>query len=362
MSFLIGFLFLFSGSTYSCHNKADTQSNSVDQLTNQMDMLALENEYQSDSEDEAGYSYGGLPALSDELPNGPVVLLGRGIHFSTSFSKKNISESRRKNEKGVPIYARAAYECSEQAQEVEKIRRLISDLPKEKRCELQEEYVKSYSSFLRKFLHNPLISTSEDLEHAARYAAGLKFNGLLKPEYDKYGKPKHPYLGKLFVILMPQERVADLDPFFVVASHANGDITIPSYPSKNLLAEREVTFPGLIPGDCVVCSVNVRVPSFKGEYKDYYNKKYGLTSQIYSRRKKRFTKPGRFQFESNECAKTLLKDVIIPHVANQLLTHVNELCHSSATSIVYKDLSPSGFSESLPTLQEAKDKHNEACA
>ena len=269
--------------------------------------------YDSDSEDERDYQYHGLPHLRLSQRQGTRCLaVSRGIHFSsTSFDKPQRSHMRRADESGWPIYASAAYDMAgvplgsqtdlDRVQAMAmRIREMIAGLPPEKRNEFQELYSNSYDAFHKKLgkpdpkgifaqftsQKNPQVSTSETFLHGARYAAGMKYLGAgiekLDPEYDGRGKPRHPYLGKLYIMLVDEARTRELEPYFVVWAHANAYIKISEHYSKNVLVEREVSFPGLIPGECVVLSTPVRVPSFAGEYKTWYADKYGISKRVFT--------------------------------------------------------------------------------
>lgn len=204
---------------------------------------------------------------------------------------------------------------------------------------------------------NPQVSTSEAFLHAGKYAGGLKPLGkgvaLLTPEYDERGKPKHPYLGKLFVILVPVAQLDELDPYFVVQGHAAGDITVSTFSANNILTEREVSFPGFVPGESVVLSASIRVPSFEGDYKPWYQEKYGISKRAYNARKKIITSL-KIEKRTNT-ATTLLRDIIIPHAENKLKAHIKAECGRHAIRLVYKQLD-GGFGNSLPVLQNAVDQ------
>lgn len=348
--------------------------------------------YDSDSEDEDGYEYKGFPGL--DIPDacaGECIPLARGIHFSpTKFTKEDRSRMRRPDDPGIPAFSSAAYDLAGiplgstkntgavLAKALE-IRELITRMPEADRARFQQLYSNQYDGFHRRLgtnegngvfqpfqsKFNPQVSTAENFFHAEKYASGMKYLGadveLLDPEYDDKGKPKHPYLGKLFVMLVQKDKLEELDPYFVVQGHAADDITISTHFSKNILAEREVSFPGFVPGECTVLSVPIRVPSFVGDYKTWYQEKFGLTRRVYNVRKRMITTGAFLKAEKRSpevvkanAVKTLLMNYVLPHVETQLKAHVKAECESRGIRLVYKQLNGT-FGPSLPSLVNAAD-------
>ena len=205
---------------------------------------------------------------------------------------------------------------------------------------------------------NPQVSMSEILPPAEKYAAGLKFYGSeiepLEPEYDETGKPKHPYLGKLFVALISEAKIQELDPYFVVWGHANSRIRINTGYRSDILIEREVAFPGLVPGDCVVLSVPVRVPSFAGEYQPWFQDKYGLSKKVFDNKRIIFQKADNGTQKSEEekaaAVRSLLEGHIIPHLAKILQQHIATECAAHGIRLVYKQLN-GDFGPTLPSVK-----------
>ncbi len=348
--------------------------------------------YDSDSEDEDGYKYKGFPDL--DIPkgcDGECIALARGIHFSpTKFAKEDRSQMRKSNDAGVPAFSSAAYDLAciplgstentgAVLAKAREIRAMITRMTKDARARFQQLYSNQYDGFHRRLgtneengvfqpfqsKFNPQVSTAENFFHAEKYASGMKYLGadveLLDPEYDDQGQPKHPYLGKLFVMLVQKDKLKELDPYFVVQGHAADDITISTHFSKNILAEREVSFPGFVPGECTVLSVPIRVPSFAGEYKPWYQEKFGVSKRVYNSRKKMITTGAFFKDEKRSpevvkanAVKTLLMKHVLPHVETQLKDHVQAECESRGIRLVYKQLDGT-FGPTLPSLQNATD-------
>lgn len=354
----------------------------VDELADDVGRMGLQeraSEYDSDSEDEDDYAYPGIPALAvpQELRGSAAVALSRGIHFSpANFDRVKRSLMRRSDDAGAAICCSAAYDLAGQpldsndTDEVEQraveIQEQITQMDQASRDTFQEIYSNNYDGFHRRLgtpsddgvfeqfesSKNPQVSTSEDFLHPAKYASGHKFFGAgvqsLDPQYDESGKPKHPYLGKLFVILATEEQIAEQDPYFVVHGHANDQVRIQDHFRKNVLSEREVSFAGLIPGDCVVLSIPLRVPSFVGNYKQWYLEKFGISKSSYLRRQTKI-KAG-----NKETVKTLIDDVILPHIAAKLKAHIAEQCAAHDIRLVFKQLDGS-FGHALPALANATD-------
>ena len=264
--------------------------------------------------------------------------------------------------------------------EAMRIREIIASLPEAKRHVFQELYSNNYDAFHKRLAKpdvqhifdqfasqkNPQVSTSEYCLHGARYAAGVKYLGAgveqLDPEYDGNGKPRHPYLGKLYVILVDETRLGELVPFFVVWAHANNLIKVSDHFRKNVLVEREVSFPGFIPGECVVLSVPVRVPSFTGDYKPWYQAKYGLSKRSYNCVKKEITIGKYFKEEKRSpevvratAVQGLLEKHILPHLDEILMQHVKSECESHHITLLYKNLGQ-GFDTALASLANASSQ------
>jgi len=351
--------------------------------------------YDSDSEDERDYQYQGMPQV--RLPNDPVkryLFVSRGIHFSPTYiEKQKRSQMCKTDEAGMPIYPSAAYDIAGQPlgssdapellhQAGLQIRHIISSLPEKKRHMFQEIYSNNYDGFHNRLARpcaqgifnqftsqkNPQVSTSEYCPHSARYAAGVKFLGAgvkhLDPEYDGQGKPKHPYLGKLYVILIDEQRIGELSPYFVVWGHANNLIKVSDHFRKNVLVEREVSFPGFIPGECVVLSIPLRVPSFTGDYKPWYQDKYGLTSRVFNNKKKMIAgiaikKGDKRTADELKTAgvQDLLEKYIVPHLAEKLFSHVRDECQKKGITLIFKKTTD-GFGESLPDLVNARSQRD----
>ena len=427
-------------SDININNDEEELYENVQQITHAIQSVSINDEdfYQSDSEDEADYIDKGYEHLEIPEEHGPEnIVFFRGIHFArTNFSKQRISEMKRKSEIGKSIISSAVYDLNgleigdyfsddeEVLETAEKVKQLITQLNPEQRNRFQKLYTNQYNKFHAQLRNatdefsdifedfdsskNPQVSTSEFFRHAGKYAFGQKFLGegvtILDPEYDQNGKAKHPYLGKIYIILVDTSKIKDLDPYFVVHAHAKKEIKVSTYFTNDILSEREVSFPGFIPGKYIVFEKVVRVPSrITGEYKKYYETKYGLKKQgftsmknkieainnilknlPYLKRKDLETAFNQIKDKDvivagfigkNELSKKLteesienLKQIleerknsiitnlienIIKHLSLKLEAHVKKECSENNISIVYKKLED-GFCDELPKIDDAK--------
>jgi hypothetical protein len=354
-------------------------------LKKEKDVLAFQSD--SDSEDAKGYKFTGYESFNfagdHELK---CMIFFRGMHFSSSkITKKQRSYLRRQTKSGNAIYSLAAYELAnitpgdeikdesiikERAMGVKK---QISEL--KKRDVFQELYTNQFSKFneqLKKhysscefaqifkdfsFKKNPQISTSEIPKHCLKYAFGKKHfesdTKILDPEYSVYGKPKHPYLGKIYVILVALSDIPELNSYFVVHGHANKKINVYNHYNNDILSEREVSFPGFIPGKYVIFEKAVRVPSFAGSYKPYYKKKHGIIKSIFEKRQQ--------ELKSNDKTATtkVVERIInkaIEHTGELLEAHIKKECNKHNITIYYKDLGDD-YTAQLASTSESKNKH-----
>lgn len=333
----------------------------------------------SDSEDMDGYRWEGLKSLqiNPDLYGKDCIVLFRGIHYlEKNFSKKARSKFRRLDESENYMYSSAVDELSSykvnrkltKEQIAIAIRKHIKSLSEKERNSFQQKYSNSYDGFHKslkdpdqykgnkaifskfkkyKMTMNPIVSLSESPRHALKYAFGKKNLGknikALSPDYNSVGGPKHCYLGKLYIIIIPIDELELLDPYFVVYHHCRGDIKIKTHFSNNILEEREVSFAGGIPGKYVVSCENIRVPSFAWEsYQKYYKFKFGLNTRSFKTRQTRLkNKTGKVE--------TFIEKTLIDHLSDSLMKHITNECAQYDINLKYKQLDGS-FGELLPDL------------
>lgn len=203
----------------------------------------------------------------------------------------------------------------------------------------------------------PLVSTSHLPNHAIKYALGQKAFGKgnipLKPGYRRSsGKPKHPYLGKIYIIILSAPELMDINPAFVLRMHKKREIDANTFYGKNVLSEGEVSFPALIEGEHVKLQKTIRVPSFSGEYKDYYQSKYGLSEMIYSNFKGEIRK-SRNQSEARDTVLEKLYTTLISHFSKQLIQEAKARARPSL--LLYQGLNGE-FLFNAPDWKEAKNR------
>lgn len=355
--------------------------------------------YDSDSEDERGYFYPPVPdkksrlCIPQDVDGEKCMVFYRGMHFIVDeasavrgkFDKHQRSLIRRQFNPGRALYSSAAFDLAHvnssdyyaitgisdadtqallaRAQEVQT---QVAQLG-EGRHDFQQLYTNQYDQFhaaleaknppLDKFTSskNPQVSTSEKPLHAAKYAFGQKYLGegvtKLDPDYDSRGKPKHPYLGKIWIILIKLTEIQDQNPYFVVYAHEKGLIKVYTHYVNNILTEREVSFPGLIPGKYVVYEKVVRVPSFACDYKMYFKEKYGMSKKSFESFKRNLTAPG----GNKERAVKSIINCVINNTADQLEKLVKRECKKRHIHLVYKGPDEECLSQPIP-IQIASDK------
>ena len=346
--------------------------------------------YDSDSEDEANYRYKGFSDfdIPEHLRGRRCLVIFRGIHFS-GLSKEYRSYLRKTTMAGENIYSSAIYDVSgigfedrylssqdlasqdlpnnDLVENAIEVRNKITSLSFEDRNRFQTLYVNQYKKFHSQLeaptsefeeifdgfesSQNPQLSFSEELLHPYKYAFGqkssMRSDVVLEPEYDDVGNPKHPYLGEIYVVMIPIDEIEEIDPYFVVSSYARNEIFVSTYPRKNILSEREVTIPGFIDGRYVVYNKAVRVPSFAwGEYQPYYAEKYNVTNHSF---KIQQTKLRNHNFQYKNMIEKVFK-----HNSIKLMEHIVSVCVENDVTIVYRDFDLRFVTE-LPNLELAKE-------
>ncbi len=146
-----------------------------------------------------------------------------------------------------------------------------------------------------RFSHNPFVSCTTSISHAARYAFGMKYYGdtatPLKPDYKYSGNPENPWLGILYGMILDEKVADEILPFNVPAHHHAGHISVNTHYTCNILTEEEVSVVGRIPGKAVVIKHPMTVPSFYNEYDaSIHHEKYALSAQRYDNAKSKLKK------------------------------------------------------------------------
>lgn len=228
--------------------------------------------------------------------DGNVQMIYRGIFFSSHhFTFNQANEFLTTDFTGCPLISSAGYDLGQShynasthplVQEGQVFQEMINGYSSDMRCFFQQRYSNSYAGFLKQLAekvtgkyknlnlpmralgaishHNPLLSFSSDLNQSMKYAAGTKTYGNARPIlYDVNGMPKIPAVGMVQVILMDAQAVEQHCPLNVFNAHEKGKLKISTAASNNILAEKEISIPGYVDGDCVVATFPLNLPSFE---------------------------------------------------------------------------------------------------
>lgn len=309
--------------------------------------------YDPNPEEAAGYRY--RKPRTEDLENFAgqnVVVIYRGIHFlPANFNYDERLSFIQESQVHEPMYAPATYELaregygSKEYEELDlwgqEIAGLVNRLDDTGECVVEGQTFRSaryafqqlYSNNAKKFFKeldfpsddyniifedmdiraNPLLSGSDEVRHPAKYGFGLKNYGSnepLLPLYDLNGRPQHHTLGKLYGIVLDPAAVEELKPMNVAKAHAEGCLRLHTHQRMNILSEREISIAGYIPEECVVFEMPLQVPSFTGDYPQYYEKKYGLTEKRYNNFKPFFTNADKTPDQRRDKSRKLMESII----------------------------------------------------
>lgn len=247
--------------------------------------------------------------------------VGNPIFSPATFKELNINYTSL-DERGISLERKDCQKHDEALKASENIKQQIIKLRKDIHKRVRNEtydftlytalhysYVKSYSTFidieLKKFGNeftfrdNPFVSVSAGLWHPLKYAFGAKIkeHTPLSPQFDHYGKPQYPYLGKVYLILVPNNEISQGEIFKVAEAYKRWKgAGNPKYCNQvemmlvkiRTSKEKEVIFPGFISGEYIIYEHIVRVPNFRHSWKKDHESKYGLTKKKYNNIKKDF--------------------------------------------------------------------------
>jgi len=361
----IFFCMPFAGFAMDSDKQSYTE-NVVEQLSQPLSQLSL-NEYDSDSEDEADYahsfsrcSYPEIRANTDDFPvdqsgKRPVQIFLRGISCDPSFTKLQRSAIRRRKA-GEPIFSWQSYEIagvnvgqeneSGNCDLLEGVSDQVRDLWDKTVCRGESDsIVQAYVNTgqpAEPFSKIPFISTSDcqaiDCKtknyHVLKYAFGnIKSTTAAHKEhageefdttdiYDLTGRPKHPYVGMIEVIMVAQNELESdpNNPVYVLCEQRDGNIKA----SWLHLYHRIVSFIGSIPGKNVVCLIPIRWPSFvAGSYQPYHGKKHNLNVFNYTFYKRVLARPE----NDPERIKTIieLRDKLYKHTHDRISATIKKI-------------------------------------
>lgn len=173
---------------------------------------------------------------------------------------------------------------------------------------------------------NPFVSFSCNARHGLRYSLGLKsFTGgdevKLLPEYRRNGSPRNKHLGRVYGAIFHPKDILKLDPTFVLDKYARNKITINTNFNNDILAEKEISFLGYLPGDLIQISVPIDVPSFRtSDYPTEYEELFGINKEKYQEYRGIFSKGNNPALEKKIISQSLdKKNVLLEEKANLLI-------------------------------------------
>jgi len=127
-------------------------------------------------------------------------------------------------------------------------------------------------------LENPILSCSQRVRHAWRYACGLKEKKTeegLDPTYDESGKPHHPHMGKIIIALIDYtQQTSHYADIGQLARH--GQIAL----KEEHIVEQENCFYAYMP--TIGIEPIIRYPNLALPWKSYMQFKYGLEKNTYT--------------------------------------------------------------------------------
>lgn len=184
---------------------------------------------------------------------------------------------------------------------------------------------------------NFYVSTGNTPRHALRYAYGVKFyeghgHVRLRPRWRSDGRAERPYSGKVYVSLHPiSDYLAD-GPMDVVVLNRNAKTKVVA----NIAYEREASFPGYIPADRIVAEHIGRYPSFIGDYRPEFLRKYGLSKAEYDTFKRLIVNNAPHS-KTNKNAKHSLGEWLVRYHEARLVEMARSLAAAAGMLLVYRD-------------------------
>ena len=128
--------------------------------------------------------------------------------------------------------------------------------------------------------HNPNVSIGLRIAHALKYAFGAKpYHGqAISPGYDQNGRPLCRPVGKIYLMLLPVSATTTVSgPNHVSQMDYQGQIAVDDHISP----EKELTYAGYLPADCLVDHSVIQWPSFSGDWCPSDRMQYGLDEAMY---------------------------------------------------------------------------------
>lgn len=222
---------------------------------------------------------------------------------------------------------------------------------------LQNIYTQDYDEFHRLlnkdsllkgiFLNNanPFLSTGDVPYHALKYAYGIKpYKGheqeRLRPRWNNEGRAERPYSGVTYISLHPVTDYDEDGPLHLVSLNRDAQVKLKN--ELNNIAERESCFPAYMPAGRVIAKHIAKYPSFKGEYKQIYNLKYGITASFYSKLRAMFLQATPHSTEMKDFKK-ILGEWLCSYYEIRLIDRARRTAEQNGGILIYRDIN-NGFS------------------
>ncbi|MCA0402300.1 MAG: ankyrin repeat domain-containing protein [Proteobacteria bacterium] len=188
--------------------------------------------------------------------------------------------------------------------------------------------------------YNPFISMGDIPYHAEKYAHGIKpYKGhepfRLRPRWQENGQAERPYSGVVYTSLHPLTDFNKEGPLHVVSLNRNAEIKLED--ELMIVAERESCFPSYVPEGRVFHKHMAKYPSFKGQYKQIYLIKYGLTSELYYKFKQQLAGAKPHSEEMKNFKKTLGEWLCSFHEV-KLIELARREAEKRAGILIYRDV------------------------
>jgi len=203
---------------------------------------------------------------------------------------------------------------------------------------------------------NPKVSTGDVPTHAARYAYGLKpYKGkeddILEPQYGDQGRPRHPYSGKMYVLVHPLADYQDeTGPSQVVPLQNEGRTNV----RLDIVPERESQFEGMIQNDRVKGHMKAKFPDFYKPYERSISDRYGLTETLYADFKTALAKTESGTTE-RVFVESLLSNYLAQHSELRAIETAADAAEKQGARLVYRT-GPRSFGTEPPAIGTSNTK------
>lgn len=218
---------------------------------------------------------------------------------------------------------------------------------------LQNIYTEDYSGFIRllsadprlqSILLNdaiPFVSMGDHPYHAAKYAYGLKaYKGreaeILEPHWQADGRAERPYSGVIYTSLHP---ITDFDsngPLHLISLNRAAEIHLRD--EVLIIAEHESCHPAYLPEGRVIHKHIAKYPSFKPNYKEIMQGKYGLTKGEYDAFRAALLEGPRPHTKQYDYYKSLLGEAMCSYQEVRLIDIARAEAEARGGVLIYRDV------------------------